>query len=108
MVQSSAAGPAALPSASTTAGSRELVSEIPGKAEVAYPDREITSVHMNLPTVLWRAVTVLARRYGTTKTNVVVRALNKEAFFARLEDRDPGAEVVILHSDSSREVVRFV
>jgi hypothetical protein len=76
------------------------------KAE--YAEGDLTAVHINLPKMLWRAVDVMAKRFGTSKTNIVVRALNKEAYFARIQAEDPNARVFVEHSDGRRESVVFV
>jgi hypothetical protein len=77
-----------------------------GTAE--YADGDLTAVHVNVPKVLWRAVDAMAKRFGTSKTNIVIRALNKEAYFARVHIDDPNARVVVEHSDGRRETVVFV
>jgi hypothetical protein len=68
----------------------------------------LTSVHVNLPTVLWRAASAMAEALGMTRTNLLVRALNREAYFARLLLEDPDARVYVQHSDGSRERVAFI
>jgi hypothetical protein len=83
-------------------------SAVPGLGKEKYADSELVSVHMNLPKILWQAVDGLSKFYGTTKTNVVVRALNKEAFFARVLKNDPKAQIVIEHSNGEKERVVFV
>jgi len=77
-------------------------------APAAASDYELTSVHINLPRVMWQAVEGLARRFSTSKTNIVVRALNKEAYFARVLDQDPGATVWVEHTNGERERVVFI
>lgn len=86
----------------------EVVAEVPTESEQQYTDTELTAVHINLPKILWQAVDAIAKAYGTTKTNVVVRALNKEAYFARVFRDDPKAKVVVERSDGTRETVVFV
>lgn len=83
-------------------------SAVPGLGETKYADSELVAVHMNLPKILWQAVDGLAKFSGTTKTNVVVRALNKEAFFAKVLKDDPHAQIVIEHSNGEKERVVFV
>jgi hypothetical protein len=78
----------------------------PGKAE--YANGDLTAVHINVPKVLWRAVDAMAKRFATSKTNIVIRALNKEAYFARIQVEDPNARVIVEHSDGRRETVVFV
>src|ERR1700730_585000 len=68
----------------------------------------LTSVHVNLPTVLWKAVAGMAEHFAMTKTNVLVRALNREAYFTRVLLEDPGAKVYVEHSNGDRESVAFV
>ena len=75
---------------------------------VSYAESQLTAVHVNLPKLLWQAVDAMANRLATTKTNIVVRALNKEAFFNRVHDEDPGAKVVVEHSNGDREYVNWV
>ena len=75
--------------------------------EVTYADSELTSVHVNLPTLLWRAVDAIARHLATTKTNVVVRALDNYAYFARILLDDPKARIVVGHSGGRQEEVGF-
>lgn len=80
----------------------------PGSGTAEYADGDLTAVHINVPKVLWQAVDAMAKRFGTSKTNIVVRALNKEAYFARIHREDPGARVVVEHSDGRQETVVFV
>jgi hypothetical protein len=82
--------------------------EVPGLEKQTYEDNELIQVHINLPKLLWKGVDALAKAYGTTKTNVVVRALNKEAFFARVIREDPKAQVVVEHGNGDKELVSFV
>jgi hypothetical protein len=80
----------------------------PDTERAAYTEADLTAVHINVPKVLWRAVDTMAKRFGTSKTNIVIRALNKEAYFARIQVEDPDARVVVEHSDGRRETVVFV
>lgn len=74
---------------------------------VTYTDSELTSVHVNLPSLLWRAVGAMARHMATTKTNTVVRALDNYAYFTRVLMQDPKARIVVEHSGGQREEVSF-
>ena len=76
--------------------------------KVTYEENQLTDVHVKVPKLLWQAVQAMAEHLGTTKTNLVVRALNKEAFFNRVFDEDKGTRVVLERSDGSREIVNFV
>lgn len=66
-----------------------------------------TTVHVNVPTVLWQAVAGMAEHSSTTKTDVLVRALNREAHFTRRLLEDPGAKIYVEHGNGEREIVAF-
>ncbi len=70
--------------------------------------RANSQVHLNVPTVLWKAVKVMAAEAGTSMTNMVVRALGREAYFFKVRHDDPGARVWIERSDGERTEVVFL
>jgi hypothetical protein len=78
-----------------------------GMQTATYTDSELTSVHVNLPTLLWSSVVALSRHLATTKTNVVVRALDHHAYFTRVLLDDPSSRIVVEYSDGRREDVSF-
>jgi hypothetical protein len=78
-----------------------------GNYETTYPEKELTSVHVNLPTSLWNAVEGIAKYLSTTKTNIVVRALDNHAYFMRVLKEDPKARIAIERGNGEREYVSF-
>lgn len=71
-------------------------------------ERANQQVHLNVPTLLWRAVAGLAEATGSSMTNVVVRALNREAYFWRVFHEDPNARVWVERSNGDRSEVVFL
>ncbi len=86
----------------------QVETRVAGSKEHKYSEKELVQVHVNLPKLLWQAIDGIANVFGTTKTNVVVRALNKEIFFSTLLKDEPGARVVVEHKDGHREYITFV
>jgi hypothetical protein len=71
-------------------------------------ERSNQQVHLNIPTLLWRAVAGIAEATGTSMTNVVVRALTREAFFTRELLEDPGTRIWVEHTNGERKEVVFL
>lgn len=82
----------------------------PGEAaEISNPPRVgITRVNVNLPSILVQAVDAIASRFGLTRTDVIVRALNREAYFARLQVDDPEAKFFVERSNGETQEIVFV
>ncbi|MBV9524879.1 MAG: hypothetical protein JOZ46_03560 [Candidatus Dormibacteraeota bacterium] len=78
-------------------------------AEVATGTRvAITRVNVNLPSLLVQAIDAIATRLGLNRTDVIVRALNREAYFARLQAEDPNARFFVERSTGEHQEVVFV
>jgi hypothetical protein len=75
--------------------------------ETRYENRDLTGVHINLPTLLWRAVGGLARYLGTSKTNIVLRALDNYLYLTKAIVAEDDARVAIVHGNGTMEYVPF-
>ena len=81
---------------------------MPTQTRPVATDQGLVAVHVNIPSDLWHAVGIMSRVLHITKTNIIVRALNKEMFFNRVKSEDPDAQVYVRHSDGTEERVTFV
>jgi len=68
---------------------------------------QLTSIHINLPTRLWNAVGGMAGYLSTSKTNIVLRALDTYSYLTRVLVEDPEARVVIERGNGTKEYVPF-
>jgi hypothetical protein len=90
-----------------------LERERPGEAaEVGSPPSgalsSLTRVNVNIPTILVQAITAIAKRLNMNRTDVIVRALSREAYFAKLEVEDPNAKFIVERSNGDRQEVVFL
>jgi hypothetical protein len=73
-----------------------------GTERVLAPMRGNTRINVNVPNVLASAVEAIAEEQGITRTDVIVRALSREAYFARLAAEAPDARVISCKHGSPR------
>lgn len=91
-------------------GTGTLERERPGEAaEIGGPpSTALTRVNVNIPTVLVQAITAIAKRLNMNRTDVIVRALTREAYFAKLDVEDPKAKFIVERSNGDRQEVIFL
>ena len=92
-------------------GTETAERERPGEAaEIGSPPATatLTRVNVNIPTILVQAITAIAKRLNMNRTDVIVRALSREAYFAKLEVEDPKAKFIVERSNGDRQEVIFL
>ncbi len=72
------------------------------------PTPQVTRVNVNIPSALVAAVAEISRQFCMNRTDVIVRALNREAYFARLSVEDPEAKFIVERSSGNRQEVVFI
>lgn len=91
-------------------GTETVERERPGEVtEIGSPPTTtLTRVNVNIPTILVQAITAIAKRLNMNRTDVIVRALSREAYFAKLEVEDPKAKFIVERSNGDRQEVIFL
>jgi hypothetical protein len=72
------------------------------------PTKGTTRINVNVPSVLASAVEAIAQQLGITRTDVIVRALSREAYFARLAAEMPDAKIIVEDPNGKRQELVFL
>jgi hypothetical protein len=72
------------------------------------PTKGTTRINVNVPSVLASAVEAIAEQRGMTRTDVIVRALSREAYFARLAAETPDAKIIVERPNGKRQELVFL
>jgi|HubBroStandDraft_6_1064221.scaffolds.fasta_scaffold264427_2 hypothetical protein len=72
------------------------------------PPKGTTRINVNVPSVVATAIEGIAEKMGMSRTDVIVRALTREAYFARLAVETPDAKIIVERPNGKRQELVFL